>query len=788
MKIAKRLFTIVAAVLIATATFAQMTDQQVIEELKRSQTMGFTQEQVLTNLASKGVTREQLERLKAEYDAGRVGQTSTVISGEERTREASATGPDQVVGVKDTQQDSPQEIYGRELFSSRNLTFQPNFNLPTPENYLLGTGDEIIVDIWGNSELTFRQKISPEGTILIPNVGPVNLNGLQIKEATAKIKKAFSRIYSNLASANPNTFIKISLGNIKSIQVNIMGEVNLPGTYTLSSFASVFHGLYSAGGVNKIGSLRDIKLYREGKEISTIDIYEYLIKGDSKGNIILRQGDLIKVEPYKRMVKIEGEVKRAMFYEMKENESLANLIEYAGGFKGEAFKKNLLVNRKGASQLKVYTVTDNNYSTFMLADADVVQIGTILDKYENRVSISGAVYRPGNFAIDVNLNTIKELIAAAEGLKGDAHMGRAILYRENPDLTITTQPIDLGKLIRAETQDFELQKNDRLYIPSTNELIDNLTITLQGEVKRPAVYTYVQNLTIADLILQGGGLLESASIAKIDVARRIKNPMSTTESTTQSEVFSFSLENGLIITGDKEFVLQPYDIVTVRRSPGYEVQQNITIKGEVLFGGNYPKTNRDERISSIIKRAGGLTSTAYREGASLSRVKDPDEQARESTTLALAQADSRDSIPIARLNLGSRYNVGIDLDKAMANPGGEDDLVLREGDIINIPTYSGVVKISGAVMYPNAVTYNKNMRIGNYIKNAGGYAFKASKSRVYVVYMNGKIAKGLTAQVEPGCEIVVPRKPERNKMSTTEVLGITTSIVSVSAMIISLLR
>ncbi len=788
MKIAKRLFTIVAAVLIATATFAQMTDQQVIEELKRSQTMGFTQEQVLTNLASKGVTREQLERLKAEYDAGRVGQTSTVISGEERTREASATGPDQVVGVKDTQQDSPQEIYGRELFSSRNLTFQPNFNLPTPGNYLLGTGDEIIVDIYGNSEVTFRQKISPEGTILIPNVGPVNLNGLQIKEGSSKIKKAFSRIYSDLASAHPNTFIKITLGNIKSIQVNIMGEVNLPGTYTLSSFASVFHGLYSAGGVNKIGSLRDIKLYREGKEISTVDVYEYLITGDSKGNITLQEGDLIKVEPYKRMVKIEGQVKRPMFYEMKDNESLATLIEYAGGFKGDAFKKNLSVNRKGLSELKVYTVNQVDYSTFMLADADIIQIGTILDKYENRVSISGAVYRPGAFAIDSGLNTIKELIAAAEGLRGDAFLDRAILYRENLDLTITTLPIDLGKLMRTEIPDSKLKKNDRLFIPSTNELMEDLTITLQGEVKRPAVYAFVYNLTIPDLILQGGGLLESASIAKIDVARRIKNPMSTTESTTQSEVFSFSLENGLIITGDKEFVLQPYDIVTVRRSPGYEVQQNITIKGEVLFGGNYPKTNRDERISSIIKRAGGLTSTAYREGASLSRVKDPDEQARESTTLALAQADSRDSIPIARLNLGSRYNVGIDLDKAMANPGGEDDLVLREGDIINIPTYSGVVKISGAVMYPNAVTYNKNMRIGNYIKNAGGYAFKASKSRVYVVYMNGKIAKGLTAQVEPGCEIVVPRKPERNKMSTTEVLGITTSIVSVSAMIISLLR
>lgn len=787
MNFAKRLFTIAAAVLITSAAFAQLSDQQVVEQLKQYKTAGMTQEQVLADLASKGVTKEQLERIKAQYDAGQATKTGTSVTAESRERTADAEGSDQVIVIKETTT-GPNRVYGRDLFSSKNLTFQPSLNLPTPESYQLGAGDEIIVDIWGNSELTFRQKISPDGNINVPNIGPIYLNGLQIKEASAKIKKSFSRIYSDLSSSQPGTYIKISLGNIRSIQVNIMGEVVLPGTYTLSSFATVFHALYSAGGVNKIGSMRDIKLFRGGKLISTIDVYEYLLKGESNGNMNLREGDLVKVETYKKRAQILGEVKRPMIYELKENETLASLISYSGNFNSNAFRKNLSITRSGESDMKVFTIEFQDYAGFLVQDGDIVTVGNILDRYENRITISGTVFRPGTYALGDKIKTLKDLVKYAEGPKEDAFLGRTLLYRENPDLTTTIESINLADVLNGKAADIILRRNDRFYVPSMDEMRDDRNVTLQGEVKRPGNYPYAQSMTIADLILQGGGLLESASRARIDVSRRIKNPMSITEAPIQSEVFSFSLEKGLIITGDKEFTLRPFDIVTVRRSPGYEVQQNVTVRGEILFDGIYSKTKRDERISSLIQRAGGVTSSAYTKGARLTRVMNADEKARVEATLKLARSSAKDSIVIDSLDLGNTYYVGIDLIKAIANPGGDDDIVLREGDVIDIPTYNGTVKISGAVMYSNTVTYMKGMTIRDYISNAGGYAFRAAKGKVFVVYMNGKVSNGLTSNIEPGCEIVVPTKPDRRGVSLAEIMGLTTSLTSIALMVTTLLK
>jgi protein involved in polysaccharide export with SLBB domain len=791
MNFAKRLFIIAAAVLITSAAFAQLSDQQVIDELKKYSTSGKTQEQVLMELAGKGVTKEQLERIKKTYDAqskGVQGTQTTIGESRERTENLNFPDPtkwDDIIKGSKAKKDS---IFGKSIFSNENLTFQPNMNLPTPESYLLGSGDEVLIDIWGNSELNFTQKISPDGNIVVPNIGPIHLSGLQIREAKSRIKKAFSRIYSDLASAQPGTFIGVSLGKTRTIQVNVMGEVAVPGTYSLSSFATVFHALYSAGGINEIGSLRDIKVFRGGKMIAQVDVYGYLLKGDTSGEISLREGDLVKVEPYRNMVVVKGEVRRPMHYEMRDGESVATLLDFAGGFKGEAYKKNLLVKRKGESELKVYTVEAGEYSSFKIMDGDTVKIGAILDKYENKIEISGAVYRPGVYAIDNNLKTLKQLLSMAEGPMGDAYLLRAILYRENPDLSYSVESINVTKLLNGETPDITLRKNDRFYVPSVNELRDKLFVTLQGEVKNPDRYPYAHNATISDLILRGGGLLESASRARIDVSRRVKNPMSTSESPIQSEVFSFSLEKGLIITGDKEFKLQPFDIVTVRRSPGYEVQQNVTVRGEILFGGIYPKTKRDERISSLIQRAGGVTSSAYIQGARLTRLMNADERARVEATLKLTRTNTKDTIKIDSLDLGETYYVGIDLTKAMENPGGDEDIVLREGDVIDIPTYNGTVKISGAVMYPNAVTYVRGMTIGNYISNAGGLAFRGSKSKVYVVYMNGKVSKGLTSHIEPGCEIIIPLKPERKGTSLAEIMGLSTSAASIALMVTTLLK
>ena len=785
MRIARRLISLAAVLLTATALFAQMSDQQVVAELKRYSTAGMSQEQVIAELAAKGVTREQLERIKAQYDASRASQSGTVQTEDNRTRLESTDAPDQVVVIKEDS-DGVNEVYGRDLFSSKSLTFQPSLNIPTPENYQLGAGDQIIVDIWGNSELNYRQIISPDGNIIISGVGPVYLNGLQIKEASAKLKRAFSRIYSDLSSAQPGTFMRVSLGNIRSIQVNIMGEVVLPGTYTLSSFSSLFHALYSAGGVNKIGSLREIKLIRGGKTISTVDVYEYLIKGESNGDLTLREGDLVKVEPYSKRVQITGQVKRPMIYELKANENLSSIIKYAGDFTSNAYRKNINITRRGDTEMQIFTIEADSFDKFDLKDGDVVRVSDILDRYENRVSIEGSVFRPGSYAIGDKIQTVTDLVKYAEGPTEDAFLARTLLYRQNPDLSTTVESINLGMLINNNLPDIKLRRNDRLYVPSQDELRDERNVTLSGEIKRPGSYPYARNMSIEDLIVQGGGLLESASMARIDVSRRIKNPMSTTESDRKSETFTFALKNGLIISGDKKFVLQPFDIVTVRRSPGYEIQQNVSVIGEILFSGIYTKTRSDEKISSLVKRAGGLTEGAYIKGARLLRQMDRDERARLEATLRLAESQSKDSIVIDE-TIGRSYYVGIDLQKAMANPGGEDDIVLREGDVLDIPNYNGTVKISGAVMYPNTITFTKGMSVKKYIENAGGYAHRAKK-RPYIVYMNGKVATGLSARIEPGCEIIVPQKPERSGTSLAEVLGITTSVVSTAAMVTTLIR
>lgn len=581
--------------------------------------------------------------------------------------------------------------------------------------------------------------------------------------------------------------MRVSLGNIRSIQVNIMGEVVLPGTYTLSSFSSLFHALYSAGGVNRIGSLRDIKLIRDGKTISTVDVYEYLIKGESSGNITLREGDLVKVEPYSKRIQITGQVKRPMIYELKANENLSSIIKYAGDFTSNAYRKNINITRRGDTEMQIFTIDADSFDKFDLKDGDFVRVSDILDRYENRVSIEGSVFRPGSYAIGDKIQTVTDLVKYAEGPTEDAFLERALLYRENPDLATTLESINLGQLLNGNTPDIKLRRNDRIYISSQDELRDDRNVTLAGEVKRPGSYPYARNMSIEDLILQGGGLLESASSARVDVARRIKNPMSTTQSDKQGETFSFTLEKGLIISGDKKFVLQPFDIVTVRRSPGYEIQQNVSVIGEILFSGLYTKTSRDERLSSLVERAGGLTESAYIQGARLLRQMDKDEKARLEATLELAKSNSKDSLMIDETEISESYYVGIDLQKAILHPGGDDDIVLREGDVLDIPTYNGTVKISGAVMYPNTVTYSKGMTVGKYIDNAGGYAYRAKK-RPYIVYMNGKVATGLSARVEPGCEIIVPQKPERSGTSLSEVLGITTSVVSTAAMVTTLIR
>ena len=788
MRIFRTLLSTAVFLLVAVVAYGQLSDQQVISEVKRLQATGASQQQILTELAAKGVTREQAERIYADYQAQGATQAGTVVNTESRTRELSEPVEPEVIVVQETPSRGPISVFGKNLFASKNLTFQPNMNMPTPENYELGAGDEVIIDIWGNSELTVRQEISPDGYINVTNIGPIYLQGMDIKEASAKLKSAFGRIYSDLRSANPRTFIQISVGNVRTIKVNIMGEVERPGTYSLSSFASVFHALYAAGGINEIGSLRDIKVYRNGKLQVQADIYEYLLRGDSSKDIILKENDIVKVEPYNNRVQITGQVKRPMIYEMMGDETLAQLIGYAGGFASDAYKRNVQLVRHGVTERRMFTVEMTDYESFVMQDGDSVSVGGILERYENRVEIAGAVFRPGTYAIDQRVQTLLDLVTVAEGPREDAFLGRAILNRQNPDLSRTVESVDLGKLLSGEFADIPLKKNDRFYVMSEDSLRQEYTVRLEGEVMNPGDYPYADNMSIEDLIITGGGLRESASHIKIDVARRIRNALAREESMDMSEIYSFSIENGLVISGDKDFVLKPFDIVTVRRSPGYKEQERVTMQGEVVFPGNYSKQHNNERISSFIKRAGGLTPSAYSKGATLLRQMDEREQNMTDAALRLSVQQSRDSIVVDSVDrIKEGYYVGIDLEKIMESPGRNEDIVLREGDVLDIPILNNVVKISGGVMYPNAVAYRDNMTLGDYIDNAGGYVRGARRSKVYVVYMNNTVSKGRGSKIEPGCEIIVPVKPESSGTSWSDVIGVTTSVLSVISLTVATL-
>lgn len=775
---------------VTVITYAQMTDTQVIEAVKSAQAQGKSQDEIILMLSQKGVTKEQVLRIKAnlEGQGGHVGESQ--IEGTDRMRTNYNFGDRRdslLLGLKK----SKNSVYGRELFNNKLLTFEPSLNIPTPGNYKLGPGDEVIIDIWGNSEETIRGVISPEGSINVPNLGPIYLNGKLVDEASAYLKNMLSRIYSDLNSENPGTFLKVSLGQIRSIQVNVMGEVVMPGTYTLPSLASVFHALYAAGGVNNVGTLRDVVLYRNGKAFKHVDIYDYIMNGNNSFDITLQDGDLINVGTYAKIVTVVGKVKRPMQYEMKGEETLGKLLKYAGGFASDAYKKNVNVSRKGDSEFQMYTVYNEDFDNFKLANGDSIMIDSIVNRYENRVSVTGAVYRPGNYAINNSIKTVKDLVNVVEGPREDAFLNRVILYREKEDLTREMLAVDLGKLLRGEIDDIPLKKNDYLYVPSATELRGDYVIDIRGEVKNPRKYPFVENMTLEDAVLQAGGLLESASTVRVDVSRRIKAPNSTEEAPAEAELFTFALKDGLVVEGDPEFTLEPFDEISVRRSPGYREQQNVMVRGEVLYPGVYAKRSSDDRLSDLVKRAGGITSKAYVNGTRLLRRMNADELERVKSAMQLAKHSSRDSVVIDSMAFEQGYYVGINLKEALENPGGESDLVLREGDILLVSNYVNTVKISGAVMHPNAVTYLKKMKYKDYIENAGGYSVDAKKRRAYVLYPNGTLAvcKGNRTKIEPGSEIIVPLKSkDRNKMGLPEILSLASSTTSIAAMVTAILN
>lgn len=813
---------------------SSMTDLQVMQFVLKEHKAGTSQAQIVTKLMQRGVDIQQIRRVKDAYERvaknkglGQVSNGSSKDDKLEDSRMRKNNGENKTdtknsqmirsVGQDDhdyptthrnaadhglithelneflpdsaTQQERdrlniyvgrmPKRVFGRDIFNRKDLSFEPNMNIATPQNYRLGPGDAVNIDIYGASQKSELTTVSPDGDVVIEGFGPVQVSGLTVAEANARLR-------STLGSRYSSSRVRLTVGQTRTIMVNVMGEVKRPGTYTLSAFASVFHALYMAGGINDLGTLRNIKVYRQNKLVTVVDIYDYILNGKLTGNVRLADNDVVVVGAYDCLVNLTGKVKRPMYYEMKRSESVGTLLKYAGGFAGDAYTKAVRVVRKTGREYSVFNVDEFDFNTFHLADEDSVSVDSILPRFSNMVEVKGAVFRPGMYQVGGSINSVRTLIEHAEGITEEAFTARAVMHRMRPDRTLEVIPVDIEGIMSGKVADIPLQKNDVLFVPTKGEMMQQQTVTIHGEVMYPGIYKFAANETLEDLVLQAGGLKESASTTKVDVARRIINPKALSTDSVISRTYTFALKDGFVIDGETGFTLQPFDEVYVRKSPGYNVQKNIVVQGQVMFAGTYTLTSKNERLSDAIKRAGGVTDLAYIRGARLERRITPDERLRMETVLRLAEMQSgkKDSVEKKRLDLGDTYYVGIELEKALAEPGGDADLVLREGDKLIVPEYNGTVKISGNVMYPNTVAYEKGRRPAWYINQAGGFGNRAKKSNTYIIYMNGTVARvGHNAKVRPGCEIVVPTKPEGNGKALTQWLSVGTTVAGLATLI-----
>ena len=795
-----------------------MSDQQVISFIASETKAGTSQGQIVTKLIQRGVKIDQIRRLRNQYDkqirekgmsaaadgavdaaasrmrsnnsgasaqelsTAKVGTTSTVES--DASEDMSVVEQD-VQASSAVNEGTGKKVWGRDIFNNRRLTFEPNMNIATPQNYVLGPGDHVVIDIYGASQKTLELTVSPEGTVTVPGYGPIAVSGMTVAAAQAKLRNTLGSRY---ASSN----ISLTVGQTKTIMVNVLGEVKVPGTYTLSAFATVFHALYMAGGISDLGTLRNIKVYRQGKLVTVVDIYEYILNGRLAGNVMLKDNDVIQVGAYDCLVGITGNVKRSMFYEMRKDESVATLLKYAGGFTGDAYTKSVRLTRQTGERYQVFNINEFDMSSFNVADGDAVIVDGMLNRYENMVEIKGAVFRPGQFQLGAGINSVKTLIQAAEGVTEDAFTSHAVLHRLKEDRSLEVLPVDVKGILDGTVADIPLKNEDVLFIMTQEDLRLERTLTITGEVMSPGTYEYADNTTIEDLIVMAGGLTDQASLAKVDVSRRIIDKRATAKTREIAKTFTFELKDGLVIDGDRGFLLEPYDIVHVRRSPAFSTARNIRVTGEVNFEGNFTLENKNMRLSDALKMAGGITDAAYLRGARLVRVMNDEERVRQQATLDAVKSilyERGDSLAWNKMELGNTYTVGIDLEEAVRNPGSDYDMILREGDQLYVPEYNATVKISGDVFFPNTVSYMGKKNYKFYVDQAGGFGHRAKKSKTFIVYQNGTVglaSKG--AKPEPGCEIIVPSKKQRNPINFGALLSAGTSLASLATMVVALTK
>ena len=837
----KRFATLIASVMVcATMSWAQsgMTDNQVMDYVIEQNAKGVSRQQIVTQLMQRGVTIDQIRRIQKKYQKqiknGALGADDiTAGSKEVKTRMRESNGEKREeqkkqdkkkasqFRIKDTKKknqiqrhtyddedadfvemdeavdfmmpdslkyydadfmkkkdEDKRKIFGHDVFNNKNLTFESSMNLATPQNYTLGPGDVVNVDVWGASQENVSETISPDGTITIEGIGVIQLGGLTVSQAKSRLKSVLGPRYQG-------SKIDLTVGQTRTITVSVMGEVKMPGTFTLSAFATVYNALYMAGGPNEIGTLRNVKVYRKGKLISNVDVYDFLLNGKLSGDVRLQDNDVITVSPYESLVNITGKVKRPMFYEMKKSESAATLLKYAGGFTGDAYTKAIRINRKAGAGYSVFSVGEFDMNSFKLMDEDSVSVDSTLARYQNMVEIKGAIFRPGMYHVGGDISTVKALVKAAAGLTEGAIGQHAVMHRMKVDRTLEVLSLDINGILEGTVPDVPLRNEDVIYIASREENETLRTVSINGEVHYPGTYKFADNETIEDLIIQAGGPTEAASLVKVDVARRITNPNATEADDQIAQTFSFKLTPDFAIQGQPDFTLQPFDEVYVRRSPNYTEQQNVTIEGEVQFEGTYALSNKGQRLSELLKQAGGLTKRAYPEGTKLLRLMTPEERDQMETMLRTAQRNSgNDSIDVKKLMTNINYPVGIEMDKALENPGSEDDPILREGDRIIVPRYDGTVKINGEVLYPNTVRFKEGKNAKYYIDLAGGTTSTAKESQTIIIYMNGMVAKAdRKHKPRPGCQIVVPTKRKGRTMGLAEWLTIGSSTASIATMI-----
>lgn len=826
------------------ASAQKMTDSQIIDFVKQEQTKGTNQQTIVTKLLQKGVTTDQLRRIRRKYEAeqaqmgavdlkkGNDLTSSDKGKNRQRTNKEKALEQfqkqngymvkSQKLNQNKTRDEQMQEmneainfmdidsliyyqnyfrdenqVFGRNIFNNKNLSFEPNQNMATPSNYRLGAGDNVIIDVWGASQETFESTISPDGVVIIEGVGPIKLAGLTVQQAKTTLKNKLGERYADCQ-------FNLSVGDVRSIQVQVVGEVIMPGTYTLSSLSSAFNALYAAGGINETGTLRNIKVFRNGRNIATIDVYDFLMHGNSSGNVRLEDNDVIMVGPYDCLVNVRGKVKRPMFYEMKSTESVKQLLAYAGGMTGNAYTKNVRLTRKAGEEYSIHTIDEFQMSSFCIKDGDSLYVDSILPRYSNMVEIRGAVKHPGQFQLGGAIQTVRDLLKAGDGLAEDAFQTRAVMHRQKEDLTLEMVSVNVEAILNGSQPDIALRKGDVLFIPSIVNMKGEQTLTINGEVLYPGVYQFADSTSVEDLILQAGGLTDAASLAKVDVFRRVNDANSIQDEGKMAEAFSFSIDKNFSKL-DKSFTLKPFDVVVVRKSPSYSEQRNVSVTGCVNFEGQYSMTSNAYRLSDLIKAAGGLTSIGYSKGARLNRIMTQDERLQRESALRAAQIsmyeeamqsekgyniNQADSLLQMKMDLGSTYPVAVNLDKALEEPGGQYDIVLREGDQLVVPQFSNTVKISGEVSYPISMNYKKGESLSYYIKRAGGYGNKAKKKGVYAIYMNGaveKIRKRNSNDIQPGTEIVVPTKQQTKRMTTGEVMAIASGSASLASVVVALI-